>query len=274
MARVTRAPTGKRRARSGTPPVSPVGQPLRPHRERGLRALRHLGLEEVVVADELRHPPVRRGAEDLPRRPDLLEAAPVHHHHAVGQGGGLELVVGHVDRGGPDLPVDAAQLPSHVGAQRRVQIGQRLVQEEHAGLADQGARQRHPLLLPARQIRGGALVQLLEPHQPERVPHAAADLGPRDAPDLEGVGDIAINAHVGPEGVALEDHAQSALVGGDGEALFPVGHHRAADGDPALVRAARAPRCSGAWWSCHSRRGPAGRGIHLRERPDRSHRPR
>ena len=51
-------------------------------------------------ADEAGDEPVLRVVVELLRRADLLDAAVVHHHHAVGQRHRLDLVVGDVDRGG------------------------------------------------------------------------------------------------------------------------------------------------------------------------------
>ena len=53
-------------------------------------------------ADEAGDEHRRRVRIELERRADLLDAAGVHHHQHVGQRHGLDLVVGDVDRGGPE----------------------------------------------------------------------------------------------------------------------------------------------------------------------------
>ncbi len=74
-----------------------------------------------------------------------------HHGDAVGHDQRLFLVVGHQDEGDPDLALQLDQFDLHVFAHLLVQRAERFVQQQHLGLQDQRARQRHPLALPARQ---------------------------------------------------------------------------------------------------------------------------
>ena len=94
--------------------------------------------------------------------PSLLDAAVVHHHDAVGGDHRLGLVVRDVDRGVAELVVQAADLEAHLLAQVGVEVGQRLVEQQHLRLDHQRARQRHALLLAAGQLAGIALGQRLE----------------------------------------------------------------------------------------------------------------
>ena len=90
----------------------------------------------------------------LHRRADLLDAAGLQHHDLAGHGHRLDLVVGHVDHGGRQLLVQAQQLDAHLAAQGRVQVGQRLVEQEHPRLPHDGAPDRHPLpLAPGQRAR-------------------------------------------------------------------------------------------------------------------------
>ena len=82
----------------------------------------------------------------------------MHQHDAVGDGKRLLLVVGHVDHGDPDAPLEPADLDAQPLAHLGVEVGERLVQQEHAWLHDERARQRYALLLTARQ-RGGSAVR-------------------------------------------------------------------------------------------------------------------
>src|SRR6266704_2712351 len=59
------------------------------------------------------------------------------------------LVVGHVDRGDPQLALQAFQLEAHQLAQLRIEVGKRLVQEQQLRLHDERPREREALLLPA-----------------------------------------------------------------------------------------------------------------------------
>ena len=80
-----------------------------------------LPVEDVVGADELGDEAGARGAIDRGRRVDLLEAAFIHHHDAVGHGQRLALVVGDVDEGDAELLLQRFELALHVDAQPRVE---------------------------------------------------------------------------------------------------------------------------------------------------------
>ncbi len=58
---------------------------------------------------------------------------------AVGHGHGLDLVVGDVDDGRAQALVQALDLAAHLAAQLRIEVGQRFVEQEHLGLAHDGA---------------------------------------------------------------------------------------------------------------------------------------
>ena len=88
-------------------------------------------------------------AVELERRADLLDLAGVQHHDLVGHGHRLDLVVGDVDRGGAEAVLQPRDLQPHVDAQRRVEIGERLVEEERLRLAHDGAADGDALALAA-----------------------------------------------------------------------------------------------------------------------------
>ena len=93
---------------------------------------------------------------DFARRADLLDQAVAHHHDAVGHRQRLFQVVRHVDRRDAEPVLQLAQLDAHVGAQLGVEIGERLVEQQHRRLEHEGARQRDALLLAAGELRGAA----------------------------------------------------------------------------------------------------------------------
>ena len=98
----------------------------------------------------------------------------MHHGDACCQRHRLDLVVRDVhDRGAQPLmqPLD---LHAHLDAQLRIQIGQRLVEQEQQRITHQGAAHRHALTLPAGKLRRLAVEQRLDLQQPR---HARQDLG-------------------------------------------------------------------------------------------------
>ena len=72
-----------------------------------------------------------------------------------------------VDRRDLELVVQAADLEAHLLAQVGVEVGQRLVEQQHLGLDDDGAGQRHALLLAARQLGRIAVLQRAQLHDVE-----------------------------------------------------------------------------------------------------------
>jgi hypothetical protein len=116
-------------------------------------------LEEVHAGrtQEPGHEQVGRTVVDRLRRADLLDPALFHHRNAAGERHGFHLVMRHVDHGGADVLVQLLQFAAQFAAQLGVEVGQRLVEQVHAGLADQRPTDGHPLPLPPRQLRRLAL---------------------------------------------------------------------------------------------------------------------
>ena len=101
--------------------------------------------------------------------PDLLHPTEAHDGHPVGDGHGLLLVVGDEDGGHAEALVELLDLAAHAHAQRRIEVAEGLVEEEHGRLADEGATQRHALLLAARELARQPVEEL---RQLERLGHA------------------------------------------------------------------------------------------------------
>src|SRR3954469_22829778 len=89
-------------------------------------------------ADEAGDEEVGRLLVELRRRAVLLDLAAVEHHDLVGHGHGFDLIVGDVDRGGAKLLLQPGDFDAHLHAQRRVEVGERLVEQKRLGLADDG----------------------------------------------------------------------------------------------------------------------------------------
>src|SRR5439155_11181801 len=95
-------------------------------------------------------------------RSELVDPAAIHDRDQVGRGHGLGLVVGDVDGGVAIFIMQATDFEPHLLAQIGVEVGERLVEQQGLRLDDQRARQRHALLLPAREFAGIALRQCFE----------------------------------------------------------------------------------------------------------------
>ena len=110
---------------------------------------------------------------ELVRGADLLDAAVVHHHHPVGERHRLDLVVGDIDRGGADLLVHLLDLDPHLHPQLGIEVGQRLVEQEHFRIAHDGAAHRDALALAAGKLLRLAVDQF------DDVEHARGLVDPR-----------------------------------------------------------------------------------------------
>jgi hypothetical protein len=162
-------------------------------------------------ADEAGHEHVGGPLVQGHRRADLLHARRSQHHDAVGQRHRLDLVVRHVDHGRAQLLVQARDLHPHVGAQRGVQVRQRLVEQKGARLAHDGAADRDALALAAGQLRRLAFQQVFElEHLRDRM-YRLADLRLRHARQAQPERDVLEHTHVRIQRIALEHHRQAAL---------------------------------------------------------------
>jgi predicted dehydrogenase len=175
-----------------------------------------LAVEEVHGRrpDEPRDEQVDRVRVQLARRVDLLQEAGAHDRDAVAERHRLDLVVGHVHRRRAEALLQARNLRAHLHAQLRIEVRQRLVHQEHGGLADDRPAHRDALALAAGKLGGPAVEVLLEVEDPRRVQDAAlALLGP-DVPQLEPEAHVLAHGHLRVQRVVLEDHRDVAVLGG------------------------------------------------------------
>ena len=142
-----------------------IGSGRRRRRRRAVRSLREILASKKFIAGE----PMKPATKTLTglvvqrlRRVELLEDAVAHDRDAGGHGHGFRLVVGHVDEGGLQALVQLAEVGAGLHAQLGVEVGERLVEEEHLRLADDGAADGDALALAAGELAGLALQQLFD----------------------------------------------------------------------------------------------------------------
>jgi hypothetical protein len=141
----------------------------------------------------------------------------------------LHLVVGDVDGGGLELRDQLLELRAEGEPQQRVQVGERLVHQQHGRLHHDRAGDRDPLALPAGQLRRVAAQQLAELDQVGGPLHPLPHPGPVDLAHAQAEGDVVEHGQVREDRVALEHHRQVAL------ARRQVGDVGVADAHPAAV---------------------------------------
>ena len=103
-------------------------------------------------ADEAGDEGVDRVVVEVERAAGLLDDAVAHHDDLVGHRHRLDLVVRHVDRRRLEALVQLLDLGAHLHAQLRVEVRQRLVEQEHLRIADDRAAHRDALPLAAGEL--------------------------------------------------------------------------------------------------------------------------
>lgn len=95
-------------------------------------------LDEVHLrrADKAGHEDVAGEVVQVLRGIDLLDNAVLHYDDAGRHCHSLDLIVGNVNEGGLQSLMQLGQLASHRSAQLSVEVGERLVKQEDARLAD------------------------------------------------------------------------------------------------------------------------------------------
>ena len=125
--------------------------------------------EQIGGADEACDERRFRLLVDRARRSDLLDPAGAHHGDAVGDRERLLLVVRHVEHRDAEQLLQAADLAAHLDPQLGVEIGERLVEQQHVRLDHHRARDRDALELAAGQLMRPALAVAGELNQLERA---------------------------------------------------------------------------------------------------------
>ena len=191
----------------------PVGTGIGPCRGFQLVRPAHAHRQEVHRrrADEPRDKAVRRVLVQLHRRADLFDPAVVEHHDPVGQRHRLDLVMGHIDHRRAEPLVQPRDLQPHLHAQRGVEVRQRLVEQEHLRVADDGAADGDALALPARQVRAGSAPSSGVSCSVSATSATLPAISARSALQLQAEADVLGHRHVRKQRVGLEHHGDAAV---------------------------------------------------------------
>ncbi len=138
--------------------------------------------------------------------------------------------MGHEHRGRAELALQALDLGPGVDPQAGIEVGERLVHQQHGRVADHGAADRDPLALATGQIGRAALQERPQPqHVGGRLDLALDHLG-REPLLAQAEADIVAHAHMRVERVVLEHHGDVALMG------LELGHVPGIEPDRAAAR--------------------------------------
>ena len=89
---------------------------------------------------------------DLIRRPDLLKASMVHHSDRIRHVDGFFLIVGDIDKGDPQLLLQALQFVLHGTPQLQIQRTKRFVQKKYLRIVHKCSGYGHTLALTAGKL--------------------------------------------------------------------------------------------------------------------------
>ena len=186
-------------------------------RERqAVRRLLEPALDEVHArrADEAGDEQVGRAVVEVERRADLLDSLVLHDRDPVGERHRLDLVVGDVDHGRRGEPMmQALDLVAQLVPELGVEVGERLVEQEHGGIPHQSAPDRHALALAAGELVGPPVEQLLDVQHARRLGDPALDLVLGCLRHLEAERQVAAHVHARVERIGLEHHGDAAILG-------------------------------------------------------------
>ena len=164
-----------------------------------------------------------------PRRVRLLQDPVLEHRDPVPHRHRLDLVVGDVDRGRAQPGLQRGDVGPRLHPELRIQVGQRLVHEEHGRGTDDSPAHRHPLPLTAGEGLRLAVEVRLQVQQLGRLEDLRVPLGLVDALELQREAHVVGHRHVRVERVVLEHHRDVPVL------RRLVRHVLARDPDLALV---------------------------------------
>src|SRR5690625_1401869 len=183
-----------------------------------------LGADEAVLygayhevhggrADEAGHEAVDRPGVEVDGAVDLLDEAILHDHDAVTHRHGLDLVVGDVDGRYTQVLVQLGDGGAHLDAQLGVEVGERLIHEEHGRFTHDGTTQGHTLALTTGELAWTALQQVFDLQRLGGFPHATIDLVLGRLAQAQPERHVLVDVHVRVERVVLENHRYVAVFG-------------------------------------------------------------
>ena len=158
---------------------------------------------EHVRAGEARNERVGRRGDELGRRPGLADPAVGERGDATGEHRRVVEVVRDEEHGQVQLVEQLSQLEPERGARMRVERGERLVEEEHAGIARERPCEADALPLPARQLARPRACEMGD----------AKPLQQLGCTGTRAVGDVLGDRHVWEERVVLEHEADAPVLG-------------------------------------------------------------
>ncbi len=159
---------------------------------------------------------------NLGRTSRLFDLAPVHHHELAGERLRLLLVVRDDDRCDAKRVLETDELDLQVEAQRPVERGERLVEQQQRRIDGERSRDGDTLLLPSRKLLGEPPRQPRQLHGRQQLLDARLPALAIPTAEREGIGDVLRDGHMRKERVVLKHHADAALTAGERRNVFSI----------------------------------------------------
>ncbi|MNV57497.1 hypothetical protein D3C71_1498300 [compost metagenome] len=117
------------------------------------------------------------------------------------------------------------QFEAHLHAQFSVEVGERLVEQEHRRIAHDRPAHRHALALAAGELARATFQQPIQLQNARGLFHFLFDMALAHPADFQAPGHVLFHAHVRIQGVVLEHHRDPAIF------RFHFGHALAVNPD-------------------------------------------
>ena len=190
---------------------------------------------EQVDADEVGDVAGPGLGGDVAERAGLHDRTAFEDDDAVGEGVGVDGVVGDEEADAVERGEVAAEVAADVAAGAGVEGGERFVEQEQARLGGQRAGEGDALRLAARQGAGAVMCVVGEPDPIEPGRGSGSGLRFGDAAGAQPEGDVLERGQVGEQQVVLEDDADGSAFRVDEDVGGRVVERLAVELDAALV---------------------------------------
>ncbi len=191
--------------------------PLRPHHDRlpvhpaATEGASRGAAEHVGPPHERRRKQRRRTLVEVLGAAQLVQVPAVQHRDAVGEGERLFLLVGYEYGGDAEAFDQRPQLAARTLPQRRIEVREGLVEQQHAGLGRERTGQRDPLLLPSGQLLDFALFEPRQVNKRQHLRDFLSDPSPVPLPSsLQAERDILPHVEMRKQGIVLKHHPEAA----------------------------------------------------------------
>ncbi len=176
--------------------------------------------------------------EDIVQRTLGAHLSGLQHHHPIRQPGQFGQGVGDIKDRQTEAGLELLEIGHDLRPSGRIERRQGLVHQQHAGLAEQGPADGHPLALAAGQVAWPAREQVGDPQHRHHLVELGDDRPFADP--VRAVTQVAGHIEVGEQPRVLEHPADGAALHGDVDPAFGIEQHLAVQHDTPLVGSDRA----------------------------------